>query len=70
MSFFYKEMNDTACKIGLRSTHFAVAHGMHHYDNYSTALDIAKLSKVALAQHSLLEEICNTKSMSVPSRIK
>ena len=45
LSFFYKEMNDTAIKLGLRSTNFAVAHGMHHNDNYSSALDIAKLSK-------------------------
>lgn len=58
-------MNNTAIKVGLRNTHFAVAHGMHHNDNYSTAFDIAKLSKAALTQHSLLEEIVNTKNMSV-----
>lgn len=70
LTYFYKEMNETASKLGLRHTHFAVAHGMHHYDNYSTALDIATLSKAALAKHSLLEEIVNTKSISVASRIK
>jgi hypothetical protein len=41
---FYREMNDTAASLNLVSSHFAVAHGMHHYDNYSTAMDVAKLS--------------------------
>ena len=70
LTYFYKEMNDTAAKLGLRRTRFAVAHGMHHNDNYSTAFDIATLSKLALAKHPFLEEICNTKNMQVPSRIR
>ena len=41
-------MNDTALKHGLMKSNFAVAHGMHHYSNYSSALDIAKLSRIAL----------------------
>ena len=48
LNFFYKEMNDTAMKHGLKKSNFAVAHGMHHNNNYSSALDIAKLSRVAL----------------------
>ena len=48
LSFFYKEMNDTALKYGLMKSNFAVAHGMHHFNNYSSALDIAKLSRIAL----------------------
>jgi len=70
LTYFYKEMNDTASKLGLKLTHFAVAHGMHHNDNYSTALDIATLSKAALAKHYFLEECVNAKSYSVPSRIR
>ena len=61
LSHFYKEMNDTALKHGLLKSNFAVAHGMHHYNNYSSALDIAKLSRIALQQHSLLVDIVNTK---------
>lgn len=49
LSFFYREMNDTAIKLGLSKSHFAVAHGMHHNDNYGSALDIARLSRIALA---------------------
>ena len=48
LSFFYQEMNDTAYKHGLKASNFAVAHGMHHYNNYSSALDICKLSRIAL----------------------
>lgn len=62
-------MNETAIKQGLCKSNFAVAHGMHHYNNYSSALDVAKLSRVALSQHDLLAEIVNTKEFSMPSRI-
>ena len=41
-------MNDTALKHGLSKSNFAVAHGMHHNNNYSSAFDIAKLSRIAM----------------------
>ena len=69
LSYFYQEMNETASRHGLTKSNFAVAHGMHHYNNYSSALDIAKLSRVALAQHPMLVEIVNTKEYSMTSRI-
>lgn len=69
LDYFYKEMNETACKHGLKSSNFAVAHGMHHNNNYASALDMAKLSRIALNKHDLLNEIVNTKSYSVTSRI-
>ena len=65
LGYFYREMNDAALKHGLNKSNFAVAHGMHHYNNYSSALDIAKLSRIALAQHSYLVEIVNTKEYDV-----
>jgi D-alanyl-D-alanine carboxypeptidase len=40
-------------RLALKATHFAVAHGMHHDRNYSTALDIATLSWNALRSHPL-----------------
>ena len=48
LSYFYKEMNETALKHGLMKSNFAVAHGMHHNNNYSSAIDIAKISRIAL----------------------
>jgi len=41
---FYEMMNDEAKVIGLKKSRFAVAHGMYHDHNYSTAADIGKLS--------------------------
>lgn len=41
-------MNDHAMTIGMKRSHFAVAHGMHHDDNYSTAADIARLCCVTM----------------------
>ena len=36
-------MNDEAKDLNLKKSHFTVAHGMHHDQNYSTAYDIGKL---------------------------
>ena len=69
MFHFYREMNDTACKYGMKKSHFSSVHGMNNYSNYSSALDIAKLSRIALSQYELLAEIVNTKEYSLKSRI-
>jgi D-alanyl-D-alanine carboxypeptidase len=37
-------MNEKAEELELSDSHFAVAHGMHHDENFSTATDIAVLS--------------------------
>ena len=66
---FYDYMNENAGVLGLKRTHFAVAHGMHHPNNYSTAHDIGVLSRIALQTHPLLKEIVNTKFYTMTSRI-
>jgi len=48
LDVFFKLMNEKAQQLELKKTNFAVAHGMHHDDNYSTAQDIARLSCEAL----------------------
>ena len=48
LSYFYEEMNVQAEELGLTKSNFSVAHGMHHFNNYSSALDIAKLSRIAM----------------------
>ena len=45
---FYRVMNNTAAAVGMKKSNFAVAHGMHHNDNYSSAHDIAMLARGAL----------------------
>jgi len=37
-------MNEMADVLGLTRSHFAVAHGMHNENNYSSAYDMGKLS--------------------------
>jgi serine-type D-Ala-D-Ala carboxypeptidase (penicillin-binding protein 5/6) len=66
---FYRVMNTTAAAVGMKKSNFAVAHGMHHNDNYSTAHEIALLARVALQQHSLLNTVVNTKHYQVASRV-
>lgn len=53
---FYILMNNMVDELGLKNSHFAVAHGMHHEDNYSTAADMAKLSCHAM-ENSYFREI-------------
>jgi serine-type D-Ala-D-Ala carboxypeptidase (penicillin-binding protein 5/6) len=43
-------MNIKAEELNLKLSHFNVSHGMHHDNNYSTALDIAKLSCYAMSK--------------------
>ena len=69
LSYFYREMNEMSFKYSLKGSNWNVAHGMHHYNNYSTAIDIARLARVALTAHDFLTEVVNTKEYSVRSRI-
>lgn len=41
-------MNKCANEIGIKRSNFSVAHGMHNDNNYSTALDLAKLCVFAM----------------------
>jgi len=67
---FYRKMNETALRIGCsRKTNFAVAHGMHHDRNWSTAIDIASISCYAIRNHPVLADIINTKKFECRSRI-
>ena len=45
---FIKQMNDEARRLGLRDTHFISPSGVRDTDNYSSAWDLAALSRVAM----------------------
>ncbi len=45
---FAEAMNDRARAMGLRDTHFANPHGLDDVQNYSTALDLARLAGAAM----------------------
>ena len=48
ISDFMKQMNGYLSEIGLKGTRFTNPHGLHESDHYSTAYDIALLTKKAL----------------------
>jgi D-alanyl-D-alanine carboxypeptidase len=45
---FIREMNDEAKRLGLRDTHFVSPSGVIDVDNYSSAWDLAALTRVAM----------------------
>ncbi len=62
---FVREMNDEARRLGLRDTHFISPSGVVDRDNYSSAWDIAALSRVAL-RNERFDQIVKTKEIHVP----
>ena len=62
---FVREMNDEARRLGLRDTHFISPSGVVDRDNYSSAWDIAALSRVAL-RNARFDQIVKTKEIHVP----
>ena len=69
LGYFYQEMNKNAMNYGMKRTNFAVSHGMHHPNNYSCALDMARLSRTAMHSHQFFRDVVNTKTFTVRSRV-
>jgi serine-type D-Ala-D-Ala carboxypeptidase (penicillin-binding protein 5/6) len=61
---FIREMNDEAHRLGLHDTHFVSPSGVVDVDNYSSAWDVAGLSRVAL-QNERFNTIVRTKEIHV-----
>jgi len=63
---FVEKMNKKALELGLINTHFQNPIGFDHKDNYSTALDIAKLARYAYRKE-FIKEAASTSTMKVMS---
>jgi D-alanyl-D-alanine carboxypeptidase (penicillin-binding protein 5/6) len=63
---FVNMMNDKAKVLGLADTNFSNPVGLDSADNYSTALDLSKITQEFL-KYSLLSDIVNTKAEDVTS---
>lgn len=61
---FVREMNDEAHKLGLHDTHFISPSGVVDRDNYSSAWDMAALSRVAL-RNERFDQVVRTKIIHV-----
>ncbi len=57
-------MNEKARDIGLKNTHFVTPSGLHDEDHYSTAYDMAMLTREAL-RNDTFREICGTKQIKL-----
>ena len=62
---FTRLMNQKAEALGLTSTHFTNPHGLHHEEHYTTAYELALITKAAL-QNEVFLEICSSKSATIP----
>ena len=65
---FYETMNEYGQSAGLKKSHFAVAHGMHNENNYSTAGDIAKLCCLTM-KNEKFRQIVKESSREVHSSV-
>lgn len=63
---FAKLMNEKAAEIGCENTHFVTPNGLHDDDHYTTAYDMALITKYAL-QNDTFRQIAGTLSYTVPA---
>ena len=69
ISAFVDRMNSRASELGCKETHFVNPHGMPDEKHYTTASDLAIITREAM-QHELFVTICNTLSRTVPATNK
>lgn len=63
---FAKLMNERAAEIGCKNTHFITPNGLHDEDHYTTAYDMALITKEAL-KNETFREIAGTLNYTVPA---
>ncbi|MBU1152000.1 D-alanyl-D-alanine carboxypeptidase [Patescibacteria group bacterium] len=63
---FTEKMNKKALSLGLVNTHFANPSGLDHNENYSSAYDLAKLSRYVY-QKQFVKEVAKVQEMQVKS---
>ncbi|NLF27483.1 MAG: D-alanyl-D-alanine carboxypeptidase [Clostridiales bacterium] len=76
---FVQRMNERAAEIGCTDTHFSNAHGYHDATHYTTAMDLAKIARVAMrnetfraivaAKSYTLAPTVNRKELTLPTRV-
>lgn len=65
---FVKKMNETAKTLGAEDTHFVSTHGFHDENHYTTARDMATISRFAMTDPTispLFREIVATKTYTI-----
>ena len=62
---FAERMNQRAQELGATDTHFVNPHGLYAPDHYSTAYDLALITRAAM-NHPLFRELVATKVVEIP----
>ena len=62
---FTDMMNEKAAKMGLSNTHFENPHGLDGESHYTTAYELALITREAMA-NPILREICSTYKKTIP----
>ncbi len=65
LSNFAQMMNEKAAELGAQNSHFVNPHGFHDDDHYTTAKDLALISKYAM-QNEKFREIVATTRYTIP----
>lgn len=63
---FARKMNSKSAELGMINSNFVTPSGLHDDEHYSTAYDMALLTREAL-KNELFSEICRTKSITLSS---
>lgn len=63
---FAEMMNQKAAELGLTGTHFANAHGLPARDHYSTAYDLAQITRAAIKYPEFFD-YAGTRSYTIPA---
>ena len=65
-SAFVEMMNQKAAELGMVNTHYSKSNGLHRDDHYTTAYDMALLTKYAL-KNETFRQIVSTETYDVPA---
>lgn len=63
---FAERMNQKAAELGLTGSHFANAHGLPARDHYSTAYDLAQITRAALAYPEFID-YAGSRNCTIPA---
>jgi len=66
---FVKELNQYLLSHGIQETHFSNPHGLHHHEHWTTAYDMALMTRLAL-QHETFRQIVKTAKYECPESNK
>ena len=62
-----QKMNEKAAELGLTNTHYVNPHGLYDDDHYTSARDMANLTRWALSVPGFMDVFCRTDAWTMPA---